>query len=81
MPIRQRPYGALAPIYFLTPPQGKGNPGRKNEAVEDHKKLLLSFYLMLVNILLRRKHRTLLLSLRICKISRSVFVLRFVFAV
>ena len=38
MPIRQRPYGALAPIYFLTPPQGKGNPGRKNEAVEDHKK-------------------------------------------
>ena len=20
MPIRQRPYGALAPIYFLTPP-------------------------------------------------------------
>ena len=37
MPIRQRPYGALAPIYFLTHPPGKGNHGRKSGAVHDRK--------------------------------------------
>lgn len=66
----------LRQFVFLRAPREKAIMVVRAEPLKIAKKLPLSFCLMLVNILLREKHRTPPLSLRICKISRSVFALR-----
>lgn len=70
----------LRQFVFLRAPREKAIMVVRAEPLKIAKKLPLSFCLMLVNILLREKHRTPPLSLRICKISRSVFALRSFFA-
>lgn len=70
----------LRQFVFLRTLREKAISVVRAEPLKIAKKLPLSFYLMLVNVLLRRKHRTPPLSLRICKISRSVFALRSFFA-